>query len=91
MRLLRLALLPALLAVAPTLLADTAPKPPAPDSDLLEFMADWQGNDGQWVDPMTFARIDPAKVEPKTRPPERTTAPAPSTAPADSNGRKAAR
>jgi hypothetical protein len=26
-------------------------------------MADWQGDDGQWVDPMTFARIDPAKVK----------------------------
>jgi hypothetical protein len=38
--------------------------PPAPaDAKVLDFIADWQGADGQWVDPMTFARIDPAKVK----------------------------
>jgi hypothetical protein len=37
---------------------------PAPsDAKVLDFMADWQGDDGQWTDPMTFARIDPAKVQ----------------------------
>ena len=41
---------PASVAAAPT------------DADALEFLADWQGGDGQWVDPMTFMRIDPAKV-----------------------------
>lgn len=30
--------------------------------DLLDFLADWQGDDGQWVDPMTFEHIDPRKV-----------------------------
>lgn len=39
----------------PAILAPTAP--------LLEFMADWQGDDGQWTDPLTFAQIDPAKVK----------------------------
>ena len=34
----------------------------AVDPELLEFLADWQGADGNWVDPMTFVRIDPAKV-----------------------------
>src|SRR5579859_3541472 len=33
------------------------------DYQVLDFMADWQGDDGQWADPMTFARIDPAKVK----------------------------
>jgi hypothetical protein len=36
---------------------------PASADQLMEFMADWQGDDGQWTDPMTFARIDPAKVQ----------------------------
>jgi hypothetical protein len=42
--------------------ADTRPLAPS-DAKVLDFMADWQGDDGQWVDPMTFARIDPAKVK----------------------------
>ena len=33
------------------------------DAKVLDFMADWQGDDGRWTDPMTFARIDPAKVK----------------------------
>jgi hypothetical protein len=42
-----------------------ADSPPlaASDAKVLDFMADWQGDDGRWVDPMTFARIDPAKVK----------------------------
>lgn len=64
-RLLRAALLLGLSCAALPLLAD-APKtstPAAgPDPELMEFLADWQGADGRWVDPMTFARIDPAKV-----------------------------
>lgn len=51
----------ALVAGAP----QAAPKkavlsPPA--GQLMDFMADWQGDDGQWTDPLTFTRIDPAKV-----------------------------
>ncbi len=57
-----------------------APKQAAVDLGLLEFLADWQAPDGSWVDPMTFARIDPAKVvkpgKPATVPP-----PAAATAP----------
>lgn len=34
----------------------------APAGQLMDFMADWQGDDGQWTDPLTFARIDPAKL-----------------------------
>lgn len=64
-RLLGAALLLVLSCAARPLLADT-PKSPAPvtgpDPELMEFLADWQGADGRWVDPMTFARIDPAKV-----------------------------
>lgn len=64
-RLLRAALLLGLSCAALPLLADT-PKTPTPaagpDPELMEFLADWQGADGRWVDPMTFARIDPAKV-----------------------------
>lgn len=42
--------------------AAPAPKPAPVDPELLEFLADWQATDGSWVDPMTFTRIDPAKV-----------------------------
>lgn len=35
----------------------------AADPALIEFLADWQGKDGQWLDPLTFADIDPAKVQ----------------------------
>jgi len=40
-----------------------SPAASAAESQILDFMADWQGADGQWTDPMTFARIDPAKVK----------------------------
>lgn len=64
-RLFKAALLLGLSCAALPLLADT-PKTPTPvagpDPELVEFLADWQGADGRWVDPMTFARIDPAKV-----------------------------
>ncbi|MGB9428555.1 MAG: hypothetical protein WCC11_01545 [Gammaproteobacteria bacterium] len=36
--------------------------PPKADPALLEFLGSWQGADGKWVDPMTFARIDPDKL-----------------------------
>jgi hypothetical protein len=71
LRPLRLALLLAFTTAALPLMADVPPpaaSTPAPaaavptDADALEFLADWQGDDGQWVDPMTFMRIDPAKV-----------------------------
>ena len=42
--------------------ADTHPLAPS-DAKVLDFMADWQADDGQWTDPMTFVRIDPAKVK----------------------------
>lgn len=32
------------------------------DPELLEFLGSWQSSDGAWVDPMTFARIDPGKL-----------------------------
>jgi hypothetical protein len=55
-------LLPLLIATLPAR-ADTAPAAIPSDAKVLDFMADWQGDDGQWTDPMTFARIDPAKVK----------------------------
>lgn len=58
------ALLPGLLLTTPLhAAANPAPAPLAADSALIEFLADWQGKDGQWVDPLTFADIDPAKVK----------------------------
>lgn len=53
--------LPLMIAALPVR-ADTPPLAPG-DAKVLDFMADWQGDDGQWTDPMTFARIDPAKVK----------------------------
>ena len=41
---------------------NAAPLPPKADPALLEFLGSWQGSDGKWVDPMTFARIDPARL-----------------------------
>ncbi|HVC28542.1 MAG TPA: hypothetical protein VNF48_03245 [Gammaproteobacteria bacterium] len=42
--------------------------PPKVDPELLEFLGSWQGSDDVWVDPMTFARIDPGKLaDDKTR------------------------
>lgn len=40
----------------------TASPPPKADLALLEFLGSWQTSDGKWVDPMTFARIDPDKL-----------------------------
>jgi hypothetical protein len=62
-------LVPALaLATAPALAANKAPPkhhPAAqkPDPALLEFLGTWESRDGRWVDPMTFARIDPDKTQ----------------------------
>lgn len=104
-RLSKLALLLALSTVPLPLWADLpppattrAPAASAPtDADALEFLADWQGDDGQWVDPMTFTRIDPAKVAaadsrrrdkaPATPPPAAGTSPG--TQPAGTSGRRA--
>lgn len=38
------------------------PPPPKADPALLEFLGSWQASDGKWVDPMTFARIDPERL-----------------------------
>ena len=71
-----------------------APAAPAlvADDQLLEFLADWQGTDGNWVDPMTFASVDPAKVAAaKTKTLQKAPAPAtranPSSRPAYQTGR----
>lgn len=56
-------LLPLALMAGTAQAADKKPAAPAPADQLLDFMADWQGDDGQWTDPLTFARIDPAKVK----------------------------
>ena len=58
-----LLLLPLCLVSVPALAANSAAATPTTDAQILDFMADWQGDDGQWTDPMTFARIDPAKVK----------------------------
>lgn len=58
-----LLLLPLCLVSLPAWSKDSAPAKPASEAQILDFMADWQGDDGQWTDPMTFARIDPAKVK----------------------------
>lgn len=55
----------ALLLIAPAFAGNekpATPPPPKADPALLEFLGSWQASDGQWVDPMTFARIDPAKL-----------------------------
>jgi hypothetical protein len=62
-------LVPALaLATAPALAAHKTPsKHPVaaqkPDPALLEFLGTWESPDGRWVDPMTFARIEPDKAQ----------------------------
>ena len=43
-----------LLAVAPAMAADTPPQNSAPDAALLEFLGEWEGDDGQWLDPRQF-------------------------------------
>jgi hypothetical protein len=62
-------LVPALmLATVPALAVNKSPpkKHPVvaqkPDPALLEFLGTWESPDGNWVDPMTFARIDPDKT-----------------------------
>lgn len=34
--------------------ADDAPEDESPSLELLEFLADWETDDGEWVDPMRF-------------------------------------
>ena len=55
--------LPLALVAGTAQAAHKKPAFPIPAGQLLEFMADWQGDDGQWTDPLTFAQIDPAKVK----------------------------
>lgn len=63
-----------------------ASKQAAVDPGLLEFLADWQAPDGSWVDPMTFAHIDPAKV---TKPRKPATVAPPAAATAQASGAQA--
>lgn len=58
-----LLLLPLSLTALPALAANSTRAAAATEAQILDFMADWQGDDGQWTDPMTFARIDPVKVK----------------------------
>jgi hypothetical protein len=53
-----------LLCAAPVFAGEQKTVPPQPKVDpaLLEFIGAWQASDGEWVDPMTFARIDPGKL-----------------------------
>ncbi len=57
-------LMTALLFAIPVFAADQKPVAPPPKADpaLLEFLGSWRGSDGAWLDPMTFARIDPGKL-----------------------------
>ncbi len=48
-------LLPLLLAGAPLAAEDT---PAIPSLQLLEFLAEWQDDSGQWLDPMDLAPAD---------------------------------
>jgi hypothetical protein len=80
-------------ASLPGYAANTSKTPAAtlPDPELLEFLVDWQDAAGHWVDPLTFAQIDPAAVaahdaRAHSKPP----APATQVHPADS-GRRATR
>ena len=52
-------LLPLLLASAPAAAEDTT----VPSLQLLEFLADWQDDDGQWLDPMDLAPADPPPAD----------------------------
>ncbi len=46
-------LIPLLLAAgtAPAQDEDEAPRDEPPSLELLEFLADWETDDGQWIDP----------------------------------------
>ncbi|MGH8377417.1 MAG: hypothetical protein ACRER7_00525 [Gammaproteobacteria bacterium] len=63
----------ALLFTVSAFAADPQPvTPPSQKVDpaLLEFLGSWQASDGQWVDPMTFARVDPNKLATEKARPE---------------------
>lgn len=69
----------ALLFTTPAFAADqkTVQPPPKVDPELLEYLGSWEGSDGAWIDPMTFARIDPSKLtQDKTRQEGKAPAPA---------------
>jgi len=36
----------------------------APSMELLEFMGEWEGSDGQWQDPMQLVDVDDADFTP---------------------------
>jgi len=50
------------MAIGKSAVKHTKPAAHRPDPALLEFLGTWESSDGQWVDPMTFARINPGKV-----------------------------
>ena len=79
-------LLPLALVAGGAQAAVKKPLTPAPADQLLEFMADWQGDDGQWTDPMTFARIDPAKLKAEDARRHGKAAPAPANKPVPAAG-----
>lgn len=72
-------LVTALLFTVSAFAANPKPATPAPtkvDPALLEFLGSWQASDGQWVDPMAFAHVDPSKLaQEKVRPEEQTSPP----------------
>lgn len=53
-----------LVAIGKSTARHPKPRVHQPDPALLEFLGTWESPDGHWVDPMTFARINPAKLLP---------------------------
>ena len=51
-----------LMAVGKTSVKHTKPGVRQPDPALLEFLGTWESSNGQWVDPMIFARINPGQL-----------------------------
>lgn len=41
------------------MLSSTLAADELPDADLLEFLADWETSDGQWIDPTTLEQVMP--------------------------------
>lgn len=57
-------LMAGLLSVIPVFANDHKPIKPAPkaDPELLEFLGSWRGGDGNGIDPLMFAHVDPVKL-----------------------------
>jgi hypothetical protein len=70
MRLVRLALLPALFSINPVQADEAKKEPETPSLEMLEYLGEWEQENQQWIDPLSLYEADMTNPAPDDYQPE---------------------